>query len=569
MRAMKKLVRCIAVTSLIVSLSACGIQSSEITQEISATETADKSQSQDTTVQVSAKGELPIASEPIELDVVVKSNPQISDYENNLLINYMEEKTGIKANYIVIPADDITQKINLMLSSGQDMPDIFISCLTSDLISTYSEKDMFVPINDYLETQSAYFEPLLEEREHARESLTLPDGRIVGIPYFLPVGEKVEQAEHSAIGGKMWINQTWLDNLGLEMPTTTDEFKEVLQAFKEKDPNGNGKMDEIPLIGATKGGWDSLPEIFLSNAFLPYDNDNMYYIDDNGKVQASYAQDEYREALIYLNSLSEAGLLDSSTYTQDNAQLKQLVEKEEGIVGCFPSTASSMAVTPGTDRFKEYVALPPLKGPEGVQLTKTRIWSIGTGSYSAITSACENPEAAFKWLDYWYSEDISIRNKYGVEGVHWQKPAEGTIGLNGEAAKIEILIDLYSGDPNNVRAGHNLGCPDKFMNYVARSEDEYEPERVFAEASQLYFPYAPAEKNYMKSYFYNVEDAKRMSEVNATLVTYIDEARTKFILGIRDIHNDDDWNDYMKEIEKIGYQTILDIMQNRVDIARK
>ena len=73
----------------------------------------------------------------------------------------------------------------------------------------------------------------------------------------------------------------------------------------------------------------------------------------------------------------------------------------------------------------------------------------------------------------------------------------------------------------------------------------------------------------MKSYFYNVEDAKRMSEVNATLVTYIDEARTKFILGIRDIHNDDDWNDYMKEIEKIVYQTILDIMQNRVDIARK
>ena len=263
MRAMKRLVRCIAVTSLIVSLSACGIQSSEITQKISATETADKSQSQDTTVQVSAKGELPIASKPIELDVVVKSNPQISDYENNLLINYMEEKTGIKANYIVIPADDITQKINLMLSSGQDMPDIFISCLTSDLISTYSEKNMFVPIIDYVQTQSAYFEPLLEEREHARESLTLPDGRIVGIPYFLPVGEKVEQAEHSAIGGKMWINQTWLDNLGLEMPTTTDEFKEVLQAFKEKDPNGNGKMDEIPLIGATKGGWDSLPEILL------------------------------------------------------------------------------------------------------------------------------------------------------------------------------------------------------------------------------------------------------------------------------------------------------------------
>ena len=64
---------------------------------------------------------------------------------------------------------------------------------------------MFVPINDYLETQSAYFEPLLEEREHARESLTLPDGRIVGIPYFLPVGEKVEQAEQMCIRDRFYI----------------------------------------------------------------------------------------------------------------------------------------------------------------------------------------------------------------------------------------------------------------------------------------------------------------------------------------------------------------------------
>ena len=559
----KRLLGASLTVCLALSMSSCGAKPLQSQSDLSA---PPSQASSDTEMGgVSAKGELPIVEEKIELNVVISKNAAISDYEDNLLFNYLEEQTNIKVNLNVIPADDITQKINLMLSSGQEMPDIFLSCLPMDLISNYADKDVFIPLNNYIDSQSEYFLPLLEERPFVRNSITMPDGNILAIHDSMPAGEQTEVATHSSVSGKMWINRTWLDALNLEIPTTTEEFREVLRAFKENDPNGNGKNDEIPLIGANKGGWDSFPEIFLANAFLPYDNDNLYYIDDDGKVQACYAQDEYRDALKYVNSLVQEGFIDPVTYTQDNAQLKQLVENDVPVVGVFATAASSMVVTPGTDRFKEYVAIPPLKGPEGAQYTKTRTWSTTKKPFTAITPAYKNPEAAFKWLDYWFSDDVSIRNKYGVEGTHWKKPVEGTLANNGLPAQIEIIENLYTGDPQNIRSGNNFGYGERFMNYVVRSEDPFEQERLYMEESQKYFPYVPEEKNYMKNYFYTPEDAQAMSEVNGTLISYVDEARVKFILGTLDVNDDAVWNSYLSDIEKIGYKTVTDIMQARKD----
>lgn len=104
------------------------------------------------------------------------------------------------------------------------------------------------------------------------------------------------------------------------------------------------------------------------------------------------------------------------------------------------------------------------------------------------------------------------------------------------------------------------------MNYVVRSEDPYDPERLFMEMSQAYFPYVPKEENYMKNYFYTTQDAQTMSEINGTLLSYVEEARVKFILGTLDINDDNVWNSYMSDIEKMGYKTITDIMQARKDL---
>lgn len=87
-------------------------------------------------------------------------------------------------------------------------------------------------------------------------AITAPDGNIYALP-------SINDCYHCSMAQKMWIYKPWLDKLGLDVPTTTDELYTVLKAFKDKDPNGNGKADEVPLTGAPRGsGWYSSIDAF-------------------------------------------------------------------------------------------------------------------------------------------------------------------------------------------------------------------------------------------------------------------------------------------------------------------
>ena len=107
---------------------------------------------------------------------------------------------------------------------------------------------------------------------------------------------------------KMWVNKRWLDNLNMEIPTTVEEFENMLIAFKEQDPNGNGIADEIPML-SFEGGWhsDALSG-WLSNPFVYTSPDDNYVYLNEGKIELAYMQDGWKDAMKWLNSLYKAGL---------------------------------------------------------------------------------------------------------------------------------------------------------------------------------------------------------------------------------------------------------------------
>jgi hypothetical protein len=122
-------------------------------------------------------------------------------------------------------------------------------------------------------------------------------------------------------------------------PTTTDELYEVLKAFKEGDPNGNGIADEIPLLGATTG-WNALPTNFLMNAFA-YTRRGTYggYLEraSNG-VRFVANTPEWREGLRYIHRLYAEELIGRETFTQKNDQAKATIENPDTeMVGSFPA----------------------------------------------------------------------------------------------------------------------------------------------------------------------------------------------------------------------------------------
>ena len=146
------------------------------------------------------------------------------------------------------------EKLSLVLASG-DYPDIFFGLnMSSNLELQYGVEDqMLLPLNDLIEEYAPNFKAAISEFENGMESLKAVDGNI----YSLPVLDVCQYAENAA---KMWVNQEWLDQLDMETPTTTEEFYQMLKAFKENDMNGNGDPDdELPLVGSING-WNQKVE---------------------------------------------------------------------------------------------------------------------------------------------------------------------------------------------------------------------------------------------------------------------------------------------------------------------
>ena len=197
-------------------------------------------------------GQLPIVNEPVTLTVFAPANPDGS-WEDNEMVKELEETTGIHLEWQTCAAsDNVQEKLSTMFASG-DLPDIILTGVGSSnrydkaTEQALGEQGLILPLNDYLDTVSVGYKQALDEIEGMRDYITTPNGNIYSLP-------NVDGSLHVQYNMKLWINTQWLDNLGLEMPTTTEEFYQVMKAFKEQDANGNGDLnDEIPLSTVTSG----------------------------------------------------------------------------------------------------------------------------------------------------------------------------------------------------------------------------------------------------------------------------------------------------------------------------
>src|SRR5512138_3927199 len=213
---------------------------------------------------VTAAGEFPVVKEPVTLKVFVNPRANIN-YEKNEFTKLIEKKLNIKLVFDVPPVADFKTKLNLVLAS-EDLPDVFIGGgIALDQQQILAQQGTIIPLNDLIDKYSVEFKKVLETAPATKDLITLLDGKIYALPDY-------NECYHCSMSQKMWVYKPWLDKLGLKIPETTDEFYAMLKAFKEKDPNGNGKADEIPLSGGlqapTGAPWNTLLDSFLMNSFV-------------------------------------------------------------------------------------------------------------------------------------------------------------------------------------------------------------------------------------------------------------------------------------------------------------
>lgn len=502
--------------------------------------------------------ELPIVSDgSVTLTLYEHTRLGVDDFENNEFTTWLQDQTGIQLDFIVSPEQSALEKLNVLLVSG-DYPDVITGNIgmPSAQINLYGQQGIFLALNDYIDQYGVNTQKAFEAYPAALDIITMPDGNIYALP-------DINDCYHIQMDYKMWVYQPWLDTLGLEVPQTTEEFRDMLVAFKEQDPNGNGQADEIPMMGSYSGGASSLPELFLMNSFVYYDATYCggLYV-DNGQITASYTSDAWKEGLKYLNGLIRDGLLAPETYTQDNSVLIQNAENPTPILGAVPSMYMGMfCQIDASDRWKDFVAISPVEGPEGVRYCK---WSAYAGASMKyiITSACEHPVEAFKLADFLYTEEATLRSCNGPEGVGWQYLDEdsGKLGIDGEPADYEILIGVDDQPANSSWNQGTIGLrTSDFRNSAALAEASAFEAPLHYMTEDNYAPYQPPIEMVIPPLFFTEEQSNELLNVETSVTNYLKEKTAGFITGALDI--DAEWDTYLAELEAMGLPTVLEIYQ--------
>lgn len=527
-------------------------------------------------LELSGPGVLPLTTEDITLTIGLSPSPLTTDYENNYITNLLEQTTGVKLDFVTLPADgaEAKQKLSLMVASGEKLPDILVLGLSSSEILSYGSGGYFLPLNDYVNNHAYYWNLSMDkwatekQKEDVLKHAYSTDGNIYGYPQFY-----CDPADASSL--YMSINKVWLDNLGLTVPTTTNELYEVLKAFKEQDANGNGDPnDEIPLIGHTTGLGDV--NLFLMNAFV-YDafaGQTQYQLTaQEGQLSAPFITPEYREGLRYIRRLVEEGLLSPMSYSQTDAELKSIIQApddQDSVVGALVAHPSPIF---GTDvaRTLDYVGIPSLKGPQGVQWAP---FGLQLGNYNTyITADCEYPELAYRVIDACAETSLSMSIRFGEEGVNWRYVDGGASRYSGigddYVAVYEQNFDAtilvpWTTENNTIWHANIFNLlPPKLMggNAVTPFPSIYHEYKL----GELCYNVFPARYNLHPEempikIIFTEEETDQVGEIEATLRTYVDEAMVRFALGDLDVEKD--WDAYLAELEAMGLNQYIEVSQN-------
>lgn len=513
---------------------------------------------------LSEAGEFPLVEKTATITMLSQEKADIKDILTNEFTVFYEEKTNVHVDWELIPSSSLAEKRSLTLASG-DYPEVFFGVgITKEEEMTYGPEGVFLPLEDLIQTWGVETKKMFAEVSYIEKGITTPDGHI----YTLP---QVNECFHCIYSQKHWINTSWLTTLGLDIPTTTDEYYTVLKAFKEQDPNGNGKADEIPLSGSTNG-WHANPFDFISNAWLFNDGGDRLIVED-GVVDTVVNRDEFRDALRYSNMLYNEGLLDEGAFTQDQDILRQVAENPDvELLGVAAAGWFGVFTTLEGERNKIYDVIPPLEGPDGVQYSAKYPYTYGTGQY-AITNKAENPALAMKWADWLYTLDAALLYiEAGREGFEWSIADEGQLDFHGNQARWQRIDTTEYGEIQNVHY-YQMGPSWRSMEYRqswATPQDIYDPKgyevRLF-QATELYVPYAPDTSMVYPPTYADADTVNEMSMLQTAVNDLTKESIARFITGDLDIEAD--WDKYLKDLETAGLTRYLEIKQTAYDAVWK
>ena len=508
-------------------------------------------------VTLTGVNEFPVVKEKVEFDVFAPKSSFVADFETNEFTKWYEEKTNVHINWSV-PSGDAQQAFNLMIASGE-YPDIVLGMgLSREQVSSLVKQGILLDISKEIEEYGYYINKMFEDEPTAKEYVTFGD-KIYGVP-------RVSSNYSSKYKLAMWVYRPWMEKLGIEEPQTTEEFYQMLKAFKEKDPNGNGKADEIPLAARGVYNWGAGIEAFLMSAFIPDNASGRYYI-ENGKVKYVAVQPQYREGLRYIKKLYDEGLLYQDTFIIDRNQITAIGESEVPILGAAPGEYPGMFCNPTgtTQRYHDFTTITPLEGPDGVRSTVPTL-SVSNGHSFIVTKECKYPAVAVKWVDWLMSEEGKIKSQdRGLTIIREAK--EGELGIDGQQAIWAVEQKSAQEQAKYSEGTQNLSWYNCTIYYssLKRSLRTYDPADKNAELYKLYSTYDKFATDKYKQITISDEDVDAYADYQS-IKDETEAAFAKFVTGELDL--DKDWDSYVAGLNNLGLKEYMKLLQRNYDLTK-
>lgn len=500
---------------------------------------------------------LPIVEEPVTLTVFMETDVKWSATKNSVAevgsYQTIMEKTGVNLEFDHPAAGQQAERFNIMIASTE-LPDMIYYnwANVSGGAAKYIEDGTIIALNDYVEEWAPNFLAYMEKYPDIRKQSVLDDGTYYMFP-MIRLDEETGAGTWFKTAGFM-IRQDWLDALELDMPNTIDELYDVLVAFRDNDPNGNGVADEIPYASTKDGEYGIAP---FCGAFGITDG---FYL-ENGEVKYGPVQDAYLDYLTTMRDWYAEGLIDPEYAMTDASTLTSKVTNE--LVGSsFYLLAGGMGTWSNMMAGKDFnmVAMPWLSLDEEspAYATVSDYNKVVVGPGVAITKDCVargNLETAIRFRDYFYSPEGVIDSNFGILN-------ESYTMVDGEAVFTDAVLKNDKGlTTTQALSQYALSASNDAMVKTAMYFKQVTLLLDNQKASQPVWNQCDI-SILLPNIAHTAEESALVAEKLNEINTYKQEMVMKFVLGETSL---DEFETYVQNIYDLGIEEVIELKQAALD----
>lgn len=490
----------------------------------------------------------------VEYEILAQKNSLTPDYNTLKVFQDLYDKTNVDIHWKNITESAYAERKTLILSDKDNWPDaIYHAGFTNAEVARYSRRGTILPISDYLEYMPN-FSAILERRPDIRAAITSFDGKIYSLP-------RIDEMGLTANPNLLFLNKNWLNALidsgdisflthadvadGLQL--NLQQMSEILTLFKDKDMNGNGKDDEIPLSFVFNHWQGNQTDLY--GAFgVPDNPDHLTIIND--KVVCTATDKKFQSATNFLADWVKREIVPKSVF--ENSQ-DAFLASGKGIekLGAFYWWESETVVSDPAN----YILLNPLKGMNGEQVLGVSNYpEISTGGV-VLMSTCPNPEVLLTYFDRHFDPVESAQLNYGPIGVVYEEERDA----NGKLVQKPTPEGMTADEFRLQNAPMGIMCLteyewDNYVNMEPRAQLRLERLEKYAN------PYNPDNVQRIPTLSYSLEEINVLAQYETNVRSYIMQNLMKWLLngGV----NDADFAAFGTKLNEIGLQKVLECYQS-------